>query len=360
MDEVTKSVEVPQCEPASAASGRLARSRLLTRICLPRKMKLSLPGLGVLVVETSFLGYEAALPWIRDSVRSCELIPLECGASSGALVVERGLALGLVNAVLGHPMPVVARCLSRIERGIFEGAIVALLSRLAFPPAIRLGAGEELGTDLAPFSVGIAVEMRGLAGQARLCGTSEFFERVWTTLGAAPEPGQVLATLRVELAQTRLLRSELDAVSVGDAIVFEKVAAVSPSESWPVQVRLGDIVAPARAYPDGAVCIEDSVAGESREGTETGVEESEASGACLSAELATAPIQASSSVEITAEIGSIPVRDGDRATLLRRLRAGSERTHRVHLRIDHSPWADGEILAIGDEFGVRVTRKLAG
>jgi hypothetical protein len=314
--------------------------------------------LGSLVVKPSFVGFAAALPWIQDSGRSCESVPIECGAGSGALIVERVLALGLVNAVLGCPTPIVVRPLSRVERGILEGLIVALLGRLALAPSIRLVAGDVAGEDLAPFSIGLTVKMQGLTGQACLCGTDKFFEQAWTLHGSSVEPRQLLATLKVEVAHTRLSRSELNALSEGDAIVFEEFAAVSPSDPWPAQVRLGEVVVPARAYPDGSVGIEDGVVGEASENAKERIEGPWASDACP--EVATESIKASALVDITAEIGTIQIRGADRAGVLRDLSIGSARSERVHLMVGDAPCAEGEILAIGDQFGVRVTRKLAG
>jgi hypothetical protein len=275
-------------------------------------------------------------------------------------MVERGLALGLVNAVLGLPMPVVIRPLSRIERGILEGMIAALLSMLALAPAIRLVAGDRAVTELASLSIGISAEMRGLAGHAFLCGADEFFERAWAAQGASLEAGKVLAMLRVEVAHTRLSRSELGALLEGDAIVFEEFGALLPSDPWPVQVRLGEVVVPARAFPNGSITIEDGVAAQAGHDARTRFEGPAASGVGLASELATQSREGSVSVEITAELGTIRIGEADRAGLLRDLRIGIARPKQIHLMIGDTSWAEGEILALGGEFAVQVTRKLAG
>lgn len=350
----------PSTVPTRESSGRLARARLLAQVYLPGPMTVSLPGLDALVVRSRVVASEAAQPWIQDTGRSCERVSLECSASSGALIVERGLALGLVSAVLGLPTPVVIRPLSRIERGILEGMIAALLSRLALAPAIRLIAGDRAVTELASFSIGISAEMRGLAGQALLCGTEEFFERAWAARGAALEAGKVLAALRVEVAHTRLSRSELDALSEGDAIVFEEFGALLPSDPWPVQVRLGEVVVPARAFPNGSITLEDGFAAHTSHDARTQFEVPAAGGVGLASELATQSREGSVSVEITAELGTIRIEEADRAGLLRDLSFGTARPKQAHLMIGETSWAEGEILALEGEFAVQVTRKLAG
>ncbi len=349
----------PSTVPARESGGRLARACLLARVCLPGPTTVPLPGLDALAVRCRVVASEAARPWIQDEGRSCECVFLECGASFAELMVERRLALGLVATLLGSPVPVVIRPLSRIERGILEGMIAALLSRLALAPAIRLAARDRTEADLASFSLGIFAEMPGLAGRAILCGTEVFFERAGAAQGASLEPGNVLATLRVELAHTCLSRSELAALSEGDAIVFEEFAALLPSDPWPVQVPLGEVVVSARAYPDGSITIEDGVAGQASHDARARFEGPAAGGVGLPAsELPTRPREGS--VEITAELGTIRIEEADRAGLLSDLSIGRARPRQVHLMIGDTSWAEGEILALGGEFVVRVTRKLAG
>ena len=339
--------------PSRGPRERSALVRQAMRVCLPEEMKIQLPGLGFLVLRPAVVEIDAAR--IENVRRSGEAVLIECAGSMALLFVERGFALNTVNAILGYQPVTAAGPLSRIERGILQGALVALSAHLGLMLDVRLQVNESQASPSDAIVVEVSLGLRGVAGRAWLCASDEFLTKILTT--RTPSPGQSPVMIRLELGRTRVPVSELAAAREGDAVVFDGVAALPAADPWPVQIRRGEVVVPACLRPDGAVAFAGGDADDKVCGTATKDERSPARPPTRP-DLAKAGAMTDFCVEIAAEIRRL---QGEAlAGLLCGTPLARGRGDAILLRVDDTPWAEGEIAAIDGDFAVRITRRLAG
>jgi len=329
-----------------AGPKRASFVRRAMRLCLPEETTVQLPGLGELGICPAVIEVEAG--WISTAGGSCEAVRLERDDGQLLLLVERGFALRTVNAILGCEAVVATGPLSRIERGIFDGVVAAVLSGMACPPDVRLHGGAGQFSPTEAIVVELSLGLRGAAGRAWLCAEAEFLAR---TLASS---ARMLATVSLELGRTAVPVSELAEAGEGDAVVFDGTAALSSAEPWPIQIRRGDVVLPALLRPDGAIGLSSIRADERDYGTLTRVERgpSRTAASCNQAAASDAD-----RVEIVAELGRVEV--AELARLLFGAPLDGSRSDRILLRLDDTAWAEGEIAAIDGELAVRIRRKLA-
>lgn len=349
--------EPPQAGTRYDLRERRALVRQAMRFCLPEEMSIQLPGLGLFVLRPQVLEIEASPAWMADVCPSCEALSMECSDSAALLLIDRGAALNVVNAVLGYEVAAAAAPLSRIERGILQGALAALSVHLGLPPGVHLRTDGDQAALLDPITLEVSWRLRGGIGRAWVCASEEFLVKILTLKTPDRTPGQ--ATVQVELACTRVPVSELAEAKEGDAVVFDGASAWLATEPWPVQIRRGKTVLPASLRPDGTLAI----AGE------------DCYAACGSATKDERPAWRSSSdsaigaagkalcAEVTAEIGRL--RGVALAEELLRTHASEgtpvlDRSDPILLRVDGIPWAEGEKIAIEGGLTVRITRRLAG
>jgi hypothetical protein len=266
------------------------------------------------------------------------MIALECAGQSGVLLVEQGLAVGLVNAVLGLAMPPFAGPLSRIERGVLAGTLATLLVDRGLTPGIRLGAGAGARPGPGTLVIALSVRLLGRDGQAWLAASDEFLAGAWATRG----PGRGTFSPSLELAATTVAGSELAGAGPGDKVVFDETAALSPDEAWPVRVRRDGRSVPAWWSTDGVVLAADGQAGDA-------ATRPDRPSAVHRAGVAASP----GAVQVTVGCAGPAIDPAHPAPLVVR------RDEPVVLKADGRAWAYGAITELDGALAVTITRKLA-
>jgi flagellar motor switch protein FliN/FliY len=326
-----------------------ARStRALARAGLPFELAAHLERVGGVRVRMARLAFVVPVDGGGTS------FALDVRGQAARLTVEPLLALRVVAAVLGLPAPLAMRPLGRSERGVLAAAIATWLETAGVDPSVRLSLEDAGPLDCAdPLAVDVRVELPGGTGTARLDLPAAVLPAP-ATRPLAIDPRRLAAALAIELCRTTLTGAALATAEPGDTVVFE--ARLPPAEAWPVRVHLGACSFSAHLRPDGTL---------QRQGP---IEDHE-SEAPMSSEDPTAPVPAPSlsqdaaralaaaSVEIVAEVGRITVRGDELAGLVDGgvLALGPRRPAQVTLRVAGRVWAHGELVAMDDELGVRVT-----
>ena len=314
-------------------------------------MSIQLPGLGHLVLRAQVLESEATPAWIADVRQSCEEVSVVCAGGAALLLVDRGFALHAVNAILGCEFVAAAGPLSRIEHGILQGTLAALSAHLGLPPDVRLCADGCQAPLLGPIAIEVSLRLRGVTGRAWVCASEEFLTKSLTM--QKPEPAQ--ATVRLELGCTRVPILELAEAKEGDVVVFDGVVALSATDPWPIRLIRGKAAIPASLRPDG------TLAGAGGDGAASGSatkDERPSWRAPAISDSAAGTARNGRCADVTAEIGC--VRGAALAGLLCNRPLGLGRSDPILLRVDETPWAEGEIVASEGDLAVRITRRLAG
>jgi type III secretion system YscQ/HrcQ family protein len=277
-------------------------------------------------------------------------------------------AARLVDAALGgRGVFSAARALGPAERGVLVALLAPLLDAIGW------------STDLAPASessVGssgyaIAVNVEGPLGAGVL-----WLDLPATSSAIAPAPGSAPGSwrerasalpveARLELAATHLRASELTRLALGDALVFDGVdfVAFAPQADWVARLTIGAHVAPLRIDPHGALVLTgDFQLTEAADGRKVGVvkeSEEDAMDVTGPTQMATAAL-AAAPIEIVAELARITLRGEEVLGLAPGvvLTVTADRSRAVLLRAGGEIWAEGELVNVDGELGVRVTRLL--
>ena len=333
--EVERRSTVPS---AGEEATRAAATHLIVQLGMPAEISARIPGAGEALVRPALLDRVAARAWRDDGWPAAELIALRCAGQSGALLVEQGLAVGLVNAVLGLVIPPFAGPLSRIERGVLAGTLATLLVDRGLTPGIRLGAGAGASPGTGTLVIAFSVRLLGREGQAWLAASEEFLAGAWATRS----PGRGTFSPSLELAATTVAGSELAGAGPGDKVVFDETAALSPDEAWPVRVSRDVRSVPAWWSTEGVVVAADSQAGEA-------ATRPDRAAVVQRVRAAASP----GGVQVTAGY-ACPTIDPAHPTPLVVRRDGP-----VVLLVDGRAWAYGAIAEIDGALAVTITRKLA-
>jgi type III secretion system YscQ/HrcQ family protein len=278
---------------------------------------------------------------------------------AGRISVDAALAHALLGAALGALDLAPSRRLSAGERGLLGGLLAVALDRLDLA---------DLGVtlSLAPprrISAGAAIVVNVAAGARRGRAIVEV-PSAWIALGARPErwaaraAGMVVPG-RIVLGTTYLPGQALAAIEPGDAVIFDGVAASGGgSGPRPVQLAIGDYAAPATLAGaagvsltiEGPFFLARSPAGQIRTGEETDM-------AASSSVVDPASVLAAAPIEVTAEVGRITLRGEELLGLAPGvvLSFGGVRAPSVCLRVGGEIWAEGELVDVDGELGVRVT-----
>jgi hypothetical protein len=235
-----------------------AAAHLIVQLSMPPEIAARLPGVGEVVVCTRLLDRAASRAWFEEGRAGCEVVTILCAGRSGVLFVEHGLAVSVVNAVLGLAVPPLAGPLSRIERGVLAGTLATMFTELGLAPGIRLGEDLGAGAEEGASIVALTVKPPGRKGRAWLAGSDEFHAGIW----GLRELGRNACTSWLEVAATTVEEAELAVAEPGDRIVFDETAALSPHDDWPVRVRRDGGSFPAWWLADGTVVAVDWPAGE--------------------------------------------------------------------------------------------------
>jgi len=328
--------------------GCVALVRQVMRVCIPEEMVIELPGLGGVALRPMVLENNGA--WLGDLRHACEESQLQCADSWAQILVEKEFAFHTVNAILGHEPVISAGSLSRIERGIFQGALMALSARLGLSPAIRLHTQASLRPNSDSIVVEVSLRLRGVVGRAWVCAPGEFLAKILAT--QSRRSGSVQPMVTLELGRTWLPLSELAAAKEGDAVIFDNVAALPSAAPWPAHIRRGSVVFPVSLCADGVVvaAASEGDAWDLPSGTNSERQPRRRSAGSAS-------VMADACAEMAAEIGCL--QGATLAALLCGEPLAGGRVNTILLRRDGTSWAEGEILAVEGELAVRITRKLA-
>jgi flagellar motor switch/type III secretory pathway protein FliN len=205
-------------------------------------------------------------------------------------------------------------------------------------------------------SVGTAT---GLGGRAILLIPVGWLADVAGIGPVRVHPEGLAASATIELGRTDLLGAAIASATVGDAVVFDGIAQVETDVDWPVFLRVGDFMAPARLARDGTLALVESFS-QVQEDAKPMVSQDEKArwnpGEPSSSEVA--KVLATAPVEVVAEIGRLTLRGDELAGLMTGgvLSLGPRRTEAIQLRVGGQLWATGELVSAGDELGVRILK----
>jgi flagellar motor switch/type III secretory pathway protein FliN len=333
-----------------AQAARASRAALPVVAGVPDGWRGELPPLGEATVT---LGGVHAIGAARASFDP--VFAVWRGATLGRLSVDAAFASRIVDTVLGGRDAVrVARALGPAERGVLAGALGGVLGNVGW----SLGLGPAAAFDVA--AVALVFEVETTVGIGRVEVQWPTSVRGGTSAALAERLARLPITAPVVIAETRLRASEVAGVSPGDAVVFDGVhaAAFAGDVNWPARLALG---VGGRRY--WSVTVDHSggvtIAGKLDAPRDAGREEEPMNGpgntidADMTAALAAAPI------EVVAELGRITLRGEELAGLAPGavLTLGAGRAG-IILNVGGERWAEGEIVDVDGELGIRITRVL--
>jgi type III secretion system YscQ/HrcQ family protein len=337
------SFELATCPLVSGADA--AASRRLGR-CMagwPPAWSVDLPLLGKATLMPAAIAAGVPSDAIALAVRR---EGMEGRLSIPAPLASRWVDLALCGAEGFGP----ARELGRAERGVLIALLAPLLDAI----------GWSLGLGSPPERDGPAIAL-GLSGAAG--GGTLWLQIPPSRSGGCEVSVERAAGLSVvgrpRLASTRLTQAQVGELAVGDAVVFDGVAGTAADAQADVDLGLwlGRFCAMLRVAPDGRATVLNAWRHATDMHDVKDVTMDEGQSAARSADaLAEAPI------EVVAELGRLTLRAEDVLGLAPGAVLGLriERTTAVALRIGGQLWAEGELVNVDGELGVRVTRLARG
>jgi type III secretion system YscQ/HrcQ family protein len=342
--------------PAVAArAARASRAALSIRAVLPDSWGGELPPLGAATVAIG------GVRWGGDGQASADpVFAVWRGTTPGRLSVDAVFASQLVDAVLsGRDAVRAARALGPAERGVLAGVLAGLFGTVGW----SLGLGpvgafsqEAVAQEaVAHEAVALVLDVDTPIGLGRVAVQWPPAALGGSSAALVARLGRLPITAPLVIAATQLRAAEIAGVRPGDAVVFDGVRAegFAHDASWPAGLELG---VGERYWPvtvDGGGHV--TVAGklEARREEDRMGESGNTMDADLTAALAAAPI------EVVAELGRVTLRGEELAGLAPGavLTLGASRAV-VALRVGGERWAEGEIVNVEGELGVRITRVL--
>ncbi len=202
------------------------------------------------------------------------------------------------------------------------------LAKLGLPLAVGLNAAADSEQARNPTCIRVRASLPGLQGTAWLFAPATTIEGWLNILGPS-------AGVAMELAETRVTRSEASGASVGDLVVFDETEACSPASSWPLRLRWGGRHLLVVLDPQGDLRTPSSTI----------------SGQAWAAGMPRDTAQAEEQVVLTAEIGHFA--EGSQET------SASPRGDGILLYMDKKAWAEGTMAAYDGRFAVRITQVVA-
>ena len=349
------------CPSVSAAEARATRAVAQTLAVLPRSWQAELPPFGTATLIVA--GIDRA-----PSAAEAIVLTILRGNMRGRLSLAQPFAARLVDAALGgRGVFSAARALGPAERGVLVALLAPLLDAIGW------------STDLAPApesSVGmsshaIAVDVEGPFGAGVLwldlrANSSEIARAPGSASGGWRERASLLPIeARLEIAATHLRASELTRLALGDALVFDGVefVAFAPETDWVAQLTIGGHAAPLRIDPHGALVLTgDFQLTDAGDGRKVGVvKEGKEDAMDVTGPTQMAPAAlAAAPIELVAELARITLRGEELLGLAPGvvLTVTADRSRAVSLRAGGEIWAEGELVNVDGELGVRVTRLL--
>jgi flagellar motor switch/type III secretory pathway protein FliN len=336
--------DLASCPRVRARQARATRSALRACARLPARWMVALPPLGEATM--SFGGFD---PGGADA--DAVDFTISFGSERGRVSIESAFAVRLVDAVLGgEAIFSPARSAGPAERGLLAGVLAPAFDRL----------GGTLNLDpVAPGggrdgqAAGLVFLLQTVVGSGWLRLTppgGDWFALpdvtdVWRALAA-----RVPLTAAMQLASTGVPAGAFAGVVVGDAIVFDgaRAAAFAADVPWNARLRVGGHAAEIAVEVGGKVSLAGGFSPVRREETNMSASDSNTDATT---------VLGAASIEIVAELGRIALRGDELLGLAPGavVALGAQRKG-VTLRVGGEVWAEGEIVDIEGELGVRVTR----
>jgi type III secretion system YscQ/HrcQ family protein len=351
----TAPFDLRSCPPVQASEARATRALAEIWASLPRSWQVDLPPFGAVAVAV--VGIDSA-----SRPREAITLGLRDGRARGRLSLARPFAARLCDVALGgrgtfaagHP-------LGPAERGLLVALLGPALDPIGWSLDLAPPTAEAELAMAASMAVSMAVKIEGAFGSGVL----------WLDLpaghrGATPAWRQRAAGLpieaRLEIAATTLTVSELVKLLPGDALVFDGTgaAALAAGADWIARLAIGAHGAAARIDPGGAVTVVgDFQLTGTPGGRKVGVAKEGTMDVSGPTEMATAAL-AAAPIEITAELARLTLRGEELLGLVPGvvLTVRADRRGAVVLRAGGEIWAEGELVDVEGELGVRVTRIL--
>lgn len=365
--------ELSACPRVARAHAQSTRAALVAAAALEGPREVRLPPFGHATL--SFIGFGEA----HDPPRADHDVELAIGSAlspasdRGSLLVDSGFAARLVDLALGGRGTFsTLRRLGPGERGVLAGLLGPALDHLGWAltlsPVARDRADAEVGVVLV-----LRVETPAVAGELRArVPLSGLFLRAPPPSLSLERAARLPVRARLVLAATELGGGEVGALSPGDAVVFERVpmAHFGEEASWPAHLVVGEYAISTSVHRDGNVVVSGTFF---RAGAEAGFarvtpgpvvlsqikEDEQMSSSSARRGEEAAAVVASAPVEVTAELGRVTLRGEEVLGLAPGavLALGASR-RRIVLRAAGEPWAEGELVDVDGELGVRITRLL--
>jgi flagellar motor switch/type III secretory pathway protein FliN len=322
------------------------RAALRSCAVLPASWTVELPPLGSALMI--FAGYDSE----PDPIDRVELA-VSFGVGRGCASVESAFATRLVDIVLaGADVFSTARSVGPAERGVLAGVLGPVFDRVGGCVQLDLvpPARERRGRDLV--SISFRLETAVASGWLRLMPPpgADLSARVGSADAWRARAGRIPVTGCIEIAATSVPAGALTGLALGDAVVFDGVrsSAFVAASPWNGRLRVGDHAADIAVDGGGKLSI---VGGFSP------VQHEEGNMSASGPDMDATTVLAAASIEVVAELGRLSLRGDELLGLAPgAVLAVGARPTGVSLRVGGEIWADGEIVDIDGELGVRVTR----
>lgn len=257
----------------------------------------------------------------------------------------------LIGAILGGASPRLVRPLGSAERGLVAAMLASALSCLG--PGHRVTVA---GVDGPPSWQGQQVLLTGaIRGEKVLDGRALFIGPLSWLVDGAPRGPMVTSTEEsvaegvLVLARTVLPSADLGSARPGDAVVFDGIPGLDLGGPWPVTLQVGRFQACARLEPDGSLMLESPWQLSAKDYAHWRTSEPTSSEGISTA---------STAAEVIAELGHISLRGNELVAFSRgaALTLGRRSFDPIALRVEGQLWATGQLIALGEQLGVRIVR----
>ncbi len=346
------------CPPVRAAEARATRTLARALAALPGSWQVDLPPLGVASLTVAGIDVTARP---ADAVA----LTIARGRARGWLSLAQPFAARLVDTALGGRGTFsAARELGPAERGVLVALLAPLLDAIGWSfslapvrPSIS-GPSIAVGVEGA-FGVGVlwldlpSPGYPSSPSAPRAPSSTEAWRR--RSAGLPVEA-------RVEIAATALAAAELAKLACGDALVFDGTGAgaTAADADWKADLVIGAYRAPLRIDPRGALTlVGDFQLTGAPAGPKVGLVKEGTMDVMGPTEMATAAL-AAAPIEVVAELARLTLRGEELLGLAPGvvLTLTADRRSAVVLRAGGEAWAEGELVDVEGELGVRVTRLL--
>lgn len=343
---------LPRVQRANTAGADILRAR---RAVLGRSVGLKLSSLGD-VTFTCANVVASAHPDEGDTVWT---LSRPGNPQRGYLLLQGLTALRLVKSTLGLPPARILRELGTAERGIAAAIVAGVLRAAGSDVVVRLGRQRWRGGGLVRLI--ITMTQRDFTDFVRADVPLD-----WLTpsvpislLDDASRMGLEIP-MRIELARTRLTASDWSGACVGDAVVFD--GAVPHRSGQPLQALLvcGQLAAAIQINPGGEACLNAGFQWRTRNAAASAWAlgpKKETNMSVDSTPIDALTLLAAAPIEVVAEIGRLVMR-ADEITALHPgsvLALGLLTPHIVDIKIGDRSWAQGELVDVDGQLGVRLT-----